>query len=37
MNWIKGWWINEWTELKDDEWMKQLTELKDYGWMNQLN
>ena len=35
MNWIKEWWINEWTEIKDDEWVNQSTELKDYEWMNE--
>ena len=24
MNWIKLWWINEWTELKYDELMNEL-------------
>ena len=34
MNWIKEWWMNQSTELKDDEWMNELNKRMMNEWMN---
>ena len=34
INWIKGWWMNESTELKDDELINELNKSMMKGWVN---
>ena len=34
INWIKGWWMNESTELKDDELINELNKSMMNEWVN---